>query len=64
MLEANISDIDIELDDNQSDKSSDLYDDHALKSNNQLISHYIQKNFVEDCFDVPEVPFVHWSIYR
>jgi len=38
LLEANISDIDIDLDDHQSDKSSDLYDDPALKSNQQLIS--------------------------
>ena len=63
LLEANISDIDIDLDDNHSDKSSDILDDRALKSN-QYTSYYIQKNFAEDCFDVPEVPFVHWSIYR
>ena len=61
MLEANISDIDIELDDRHSDKSSDIYDE---PNKNQMVSVYVLKNFTDDSAEVPEVPFVHWSIYR
>jgi hypothetical protein len=64
LLEADISDIDIELDDAHTNKSSDLYHNSGEPNKRLLTSHYLYNNFIEDSAEVAEVPFVHWSIYR
>lgn len=50
LLEANISEIDLEIE--EPDETIGLADN----------TEYIINNFSED--GIPEVPFVHWSIYR
>ena len=76
LLEANISDIDIVIDDNI-DKNLGIEEDY-LSDFDSLDSDFnssIQKsavydeffaklNFSEDDLNVPEVPFLHWSIYK
>lgn len=60
LLEANISEVDLEFDDGNSD-----YDNSSPADPfNNALSEYLLLNFSEDSFKLPENPFVHWSIYR
>lgn len=62
-LEANISEIDIELDE---DTEKELNAKGAGGEQSLYLpeSEFALFNFSDDCLTIPEVPFVHWSIYR
>lgn len=62
-LEANISDIDFEL---EEDTEKDINGKGAAAEQSYYLpeSEFALSNFSEDCLSIPEVPFVHWSIYR
>lgn len=63
LLEANISDIDLEFEDEESKD----YDHGLAEPMNTVLSsitEYMNQNFSEDSLTIPEVPFTHWSIYR
>jgi len=67
LLEANISEIDIVIDDHLQDKSDDTLERNSYQKDQGLMSsaaNYVLANFSPDSLHTPEVPFVHWSIYR
>lgn len=63
LLEANISDIDFDLEED-TEKDINTKVGAADQSFMGLDNEYAAQNFSEDSVSIPEVPFVHWSIYR
>ena len=62
-LEANISDIEFDLEED-TEKDVNVKAAGAEPSFYSPESEFVLQNFSDDCVSIPEVPFVHWSIYR
>ena len=72
ILEANISDIDIQIDDRfkspveaEPEGEENVRETVLVKRDSEeWVGKVVEANFVEGGVMLPEVPFVHWSIYK